>query len=126
MNVEAYNSFCTVGSDHRVVCAQIKLSLRTAKNARKVRYDWKQFSNSHQIQEKYTVTVKNRFQELIEEEDGNGVRYEKFVEANRLAMEECVPLKPKKNTVRTSSDPRVIEARGKAGEAHNKWNKDIF
>ena len=63
MNVEAYNSFCTVGSDHRVVCARIKLSLRTAKNARKVRYDWKQFSNSHQIQEKYTVTVKKRFQE---------------------------------------------------------------
>ena len=51
MNVEAYNSFCTVGSDHRVVCAKIRLSLRTAKHAKKVRYDWKQFSTSNQIQE---------------------------------------------------------------------------
>ena len=39
-NAEAYNTFCTVGSDHRVVCAEIKLSLPTSKQAKKIRYDW--------------------------------------------------------------------------------------
>lgn len=122
MNAEAYSSFCTVGSDHRVVCAKIRLSLRTAKHAKKVRHDWKRFSASPEIQEQYTVAVKNRFQVL--EDDGCGTSYENFVEANRQAMEECVPVKPKKNTVRTSTNPRVIDARAKADEAHDRWDTD--
>ena len=39
MNAEAYNSFSTVGSDHRIVCAKLKLSLRFSKHTRKTRYD---------------------------------------------------------------------------------------
>ena len=119
-NAEAYNSFCTVGSDHGVVCAKLRLSLRMTKHAKKVRYDWKRFSMSPAIQEKYTVAVRNRFQEL--EDEGNGASYENFVEANRQAMEEYVPSKPKRNTVRTSTNPRVTEARVKADEAHNRWD----
>ena len=79
----------TLGSDHRVVSAKICLSLRTAKQARKVRYDWKLFSSSSELQEQYTIAVKNRYQVLAE--DNNGTRYEKFVEANKQAMEECFP-----------------------------------
>ena len=66
------------------------------------------------------MAVKNRFQEL--EDEGNGASYENFVEANRQAMEEYVPSKPKRNTVRTSTNPRVMEARVKAEEAHNRWD----
>ena len=46
LNAEAYNSFCSVGSTHRVVCAKIQLSVRTAKQAKKIRYDWKRFAAS--------------------------------------------------------------------------------
>ena len=122
MNAEAYNSFCTVGSDHRVVCAKIRLSLRTAKHTKKVRHDWKLFSVSPEIQEQYTVTVKNKFQLL--EDKGRETSYVNFVEANRQAMEECIPAKPKRNTVRTSTNPRVIEARANADQAHDRWDLD--
>ena len=40
-NTEAYNTFSTIGSDHRVVSANVRLSLRVTKHAKKVRYDWK-------------------------------------------------------------------------------------
>ena len=61
------------------------------------------------------MIVKNRFQ-LLDEEAKSG--YSSFVEANRLAMEECVLTKPKKLTAHTSSDQRVVEAREKAEKAH--------
>ena len=122
LNAEAYSSFCSVGSDHRVVCAKIRLSLRTAKQAKKIRYDWKRFASSPDIQQVYTVEVSNRFQAL--EEDDNGTSYEKFVEANRQAMEECVPLKPKRKSVHTSTDPQVVAARERVEDAHGKWDAD--
>ncbi|CAJ1087270.1 Craniofacial development protein 2 [Xyrichtys novacula] len=122
LNAEAYNSFCSVGSDHRVVCAKIRLSLRTAKQPKKTRYDWKRFAVSPDIQHDYTVEVMNRFQVL--EEDDNGARYEKFVEANRQAMEDCVPLKPKRKSVHTSTNPQVVAARERVDDAHTKWDTD--
>ena len=122
MDAEAYNSFCTVGSDHRVVCAKIRLSLRTAKHTKIAKYDWKLFSVSPEIQDRYTVAVKNRFHVL--EESGDETSYVNFVEANRQAMDECVPTKPRKKTVSNSTNPRVVEARETAEEAHNKWDID--
>ena len=63
-NAEGYNTFSTVGSDHRVVCARIKLSLRTSKVAKKMKYNWQQFTTDSELQQKYTVAVKNRYQVL--------------------------------------------------------------
>ena len=123
-DAEAFNFFCSVGSDHRVVRAKIQLSLKTAKTERKVRYDWKRFASSPEIQQNYTVEVMNRYQALEAEDDDNGACYEKFVEANRQAMEECVPLKPKKKSVHTSTNPQVVAAREKADEAHSTWDQD--
>ena len=41
VNMEAYSTFSSVESDHRVVVADIKISLRRPKIApRKVKYDW--------------------------------------------------------------------------------------
>ena len=120
-NAEAYTS-STVVSDHRVVSARIQLSLRTAKTVRKVRFDWKKFSDSPDIQAAYTVAVKNRFQALAE--DDNGTSYEKFIEANKKAMEDVVPQREKRKTAYTSTNPCVVEAREKADEAHQKWESD--
>ena len=40
-NVEVYSSFTSIGSDHRIVTAKIKLSLRkTRETVRKNIYDW--------------------------------------------------------------------------------------
>ena len=118
-NAEAYNTFSTVGSDHRVVCAKIKLSLRISKAAKKIKYDWKQFSTDPDLQWKYTVAVKNRYHVLSDE--GNGVKYEKFVKANRQAMEECLPKKTKARKSLRSSNAQVVSARQKAQAAQSLY-----
>ena len=57
-NAEAYDTFITVGCDHNVVCAKIKLSLRTSKAVRKTKYDWQQLSTDSELQRNYTVLSK--------------------------------------------------------------------
>ena len=58
MNAEAYNCFSSLGSDHRVLTAKIKLSLRTAASTpRKIRYDWSVLMD-HNLQELYTINNK--------------------------------------------------------------------
>ncbi|ELT94673.1 hypothetical protein CAPTEDRAFT_208902, partial [Capitella teleta] len=110
LNAEPYHTFCTVGSDHRVVSMRVRLSLRVPKPIHKVRYDWKLFSASDELQKQYTVEVKNRFEVLEIEEDANE-RYQSFVEANRQAMESCVPEKEKKKCKSFLRHPEIVRAR---------------
>ena len=61
-NVETYNSFSNIGSDHRIVTAEIRLSLR--KNLEKLKskkYDWEIFKNNPTLQQAYSVEVINEF-----------------------------------------------------------------
>jgi len=58
------------------------------------------------------------------EEDDSETKYEKFVQANRQAMEECVPRRSKKNAIPISTDQRVAETRRVAGVAHHIWDTD--
>ena len=47
-NVEAYNTFCSLGGDHRLVSAKIHLSLRKSKSPpKKVQYDWTTLSDQY-------------------------------------------------------------------------------
>ena len=39
-------------------------------------------------------------------------------------MKECVPLRPKRKSVRTSANPQVVAARRKAEEAHETWDRE--
>lgn len=121
-NSEAYNTFNTVGSDHRVVSAKVKMSLRTSKHNKKVRFDWQQLTKSSEMQERYTVTVRNRYQVL--ESDDNGTRYEKFVEANKEAMKECLPERRRRKTALRSSEPSVVAARHEAEKAQLQMEAD--
>lgn len=110
LNAEPYHTFCTVGSDHRVVSMRVRLSLRVPKPSHRTRYDWKLFSASHELQEQYTVEVRNRFGVLGGGEDANG-KYQRFVEANRRAMEACVPVKERKKRVSFLKHPEIVRAR---------------
>ena len=118
-NTEAFNSFNTVGSDHRVVSSKLKLSLRVPRKTKKISYDWKLFSKSTELQHQYTIAVKNKYQVL--EVDSNDERFCKFVDANKSTMEESVPKKSRKKPVLRSSDPTVVEARKEAEKAHMEW-----
>ena len=63
MNCEAYSSFEGVSTDHRIVTAKIRLSLR--KNAKRTattkHYDWA-LLNNRDIRDKYVLELRNRFE----------------------------------------------------------------
>ena len=108
-NSEAYNSFKTIGSDHRVVSSKLRLSLRVPlrvpRKTKKIIYDWKLFTQSFELQQHYTITVKNTYHVL--EDDGNNLSFSNFVTANKEGMEECLPKRSRKKQVLRSSDPDI-------------------
>ena len=71
MNCEAYSSFEGLSSDHRIVTAKIRLSLR--KNATRTAttkyYDWA-LLNNRDIRDKYVVELRNRFETLQKKKKG--------------------------------------------------------
>ena len=67
MNYEAYSSFEGMSSDHRIVTAKIRLSLRknATRTATTKHYDWA-LLNSRDVKEKYVLELRNRFETLQE------------------------------------------------------------
>ena len=67
LNCEAYSSFEGGSTDHRIVTAKIRLSLR--KNAKRTattkHYDWALLNNKD-IRDKYVLELRNRFETLQE------------------------------------------------------------
>ena len=98
MNCEAYSTFEGVSSDHQIVTAKIRLSLR--KNATRTvttrRYDWA-LLNNRDIRDKYALELRNRFETLQEktEKVTPNDEYENFVEAHLEAASKCIPTKPR-------------------------------
>ena len=98
MNCEAYSSFESVSSDHRIVTAKVQLSLR--KNATRTpttkHYD-RALLNNRDIRDKYALELRNRFETLQEktEKGTTNDEYENFVEAHLEAASKCIPTKPR-------------------------------
>ena len=84
LNCEADSSFEGMSSDHRIITAKIRLSLRkngksTTKTAH---YDWSMINN-RDISDKYTITLRNKFnalQKILKTLNSND-EYETFVNA---------------------------------------------
>ncbi len=68
LNCEAYSTFTNVGSDHRVVSARIRLSLKANCKSppKRVIYKWNEFSRDKDLQES-SIEVRNRFSALTED-----------------------------------------------------------
>jgi hypothetical protein len=110
----AYNSFASLGSDHRIVTAKIRLSLRASGKTppRKIKYDWRKLAQDDELQDRYSVHVRNRFSTLREScEDKPTAVYDCFIQANREATEELIPRAPKLPKEALWNDPRIEEAR---------------
>ena len=123
-NVEAYSSFASTGSDHRIVIARLKLSLRKCKTPpRGKKYDWKVL-NDNNLQDRYTVLVRNRYAQLSCEDDTVTESYQHFMQANNEAADELIPVKQKIKRIRASKDPGVIEAREKANVAFQQYQEN--
>ena len=67
----------------------------------------KLFSQTSELQQQYTVAVKDSYQVL---EEDNNESFNTFVASNIKAREEIVPEKGRKKTAIRSSNPAVIEA----------------
>ena len=96
MNCEAYSSFKGVSSDHRIVTAKIRLSLRenAKRTATTKHYDWA-LLNNRDIRDKYVLELRNRFETLQEktEKSTPNDEYENFVNAHLEAAAKCIPTK---------------------------------
>ena len=98
MNCKAYSSFEGVSTDHLIVTAKIRLSLR--KNAKRTattkHYDWA-LLNNRDIRDKYILELRNRFEKLQEkmEKSTPNDEYENFVNAHLEAAAKCIPTKLK-------------------------------
>ena len=98
MNCEAYFSFEGVSSDHRIVTAKIRLSLRknATRTATTKHYDW-MLLNNRDIRDKYVLELRKRF-EILQEKTEKGTpndEYENFVNAHLEAESKCIPTKPR-------------------------------
>ena len=98
LNCEAYSSFEGVSTDHRIVTAKIRLSLR--KNAKRTattkHYDWALLNNKD-VRDKYVLDLRNRFETLQEktEKSTPNDEYENFVNAHLEAAAKYIPTKIK-------------------------------
>ena len=79
-NAEAYNSFASIGSDHRVVTACIRLSLRADSRAtpKKVKYDWSKPATDPDVQDRYTLEIKKRYSILAENSVASATKVQLF------------------------------------------------
>ena len=96
LNCEAYSSPEGVSSDHRIITTNIRLSLRrnAGRATTTVPYDWS-LLNNRDIRDKYTLTLRNKFDALqeISKTPTPNDEYENFVNAHIEAAAECIPTK---------------------------------
>ena len=80
-NCRAYNTI-NIDSDHRIVCANFRLSLRTKKLAKnkRLKYNWELLADETKINE-FDIELRNRFEILREKQTEEQVDYDLFVES---------------------------------------------
>ena len=113
-DVETYNSLSSLGSDHRVVVATIKLRLRAnLKQSRKARYYWTALSQETDLQARYGVEIRNRYECLKKEGDQSDIstQYNCLVKANSETATKLLPKKKRDKKLLASEDRRVSAAR---------------
>ena len=68
-NTETYSSFESVGSDHRIVTMEVRLSLRVTKPPTpKKWYDWKLLRHDEKFRSSFKIELRNRYKQLYQED----------------------------------------------------------
>ena len=128
MNCEAYSSFEDMSSDHRIVPAKLRLSLR--KNATRTAttklFDWA-FLNNRDIRDKCVLELRNRFETLQgkTEKSTQNDEYENFVESHLEAASICIPTKPRTKYRVPWETLAVREKRGLVKTAPKSYRKNL-
>ena len=124
-DIEACNTYSSMGSDHRALRAKVKISLRTCEAPQQsIKYDWSALRSDKSLQELFSVTVENGYAELYDEAQNATEKYENLIQSNEEAAEKLIPKRKKKRKKKTSDDPRIVETRQKVQEAFAKYQKD--
>ena len=112
-NCEAYNTLISLGSEHRIVVANVTLSLRASKQIakRKPKYVWSDLRVQYKLQEMYAVEVRKKFNSQGLDEETMLERYERLVKAINVTAVGCMRQAPKLKMKLNSQDPRIINAR---------------
>ncbi|PIK57531.1 hypothetical protein BSL78_05595 [Apostichopus japonicus] len=98
-NIEAYSSFGSVGSDHRILTCRIVLSLRAPKQSTQKRtvLVWKVLRTDAELQKKFTIAVKNRYSVLSTNAADPCEEYSYLVQANKEVVPKTTPKKEAQN-----------------------------
>ena len=82
-------------------------------------YIWSDLATDENIQARYAVEVKNRFQALKNEVlDQSALDYDTFVQSSAEAAERCLRKVPRQKKKVKCLDPRVEKVREEVEEAH--------
>ena len=123
LNSEAYSSFASVGSDHRIVTAKVRLSLRVTKAPTpEKRYDWRQLRYNQAVRDKFSIELRNRFNELHDESSSATSQYDAFVKAKDHAATVALPLLPKCRQRKHANYPSIVEKRKHVDQLTHKYN----
>ena len=122
LNSEAYSTFASVGSDHRIITARIRLSLRSTKPAsNKKRYDWSLLRHDGDLQSRFRVELRNRYSALYAEDSNISEQYGALVQANEHAAEATLPLVKRSKQERFANNPNIIEARKRVEKLNHSY-----
>ena len=117
---QAYNTFSTIGTDHRIVAAKIKLSLRTNKSvSQRTNYLWSALKEKD-LKDLYTVTIRNTYESLCMDNETISETYANLVRVNEETAEELLPKKKRKRE-KVSDDPRVVKVRKETQSASERY-----
>ena len=114
----SFSSFSSIGSDHRIVSATIKLSLRSSKRSKPhpmKTFDWRKVAQDKDLSHQFAVEVKNRFELLYEEinQDNVDESYTTLSKLTQEVAEELLPKKAKRSKHQPSISAGVEQARDK-------------
>ena len=112
MNSDCYSSFASIGSDHRIVTAKLRLSLRRkATPQQKKQFNWKSLRCDPGIREQFSLELNNKFEELYNESSTITEQYEAFIKAQDHAAKTTLPTILKSKALRNAHHPSIIAAR---------------
>ena len=122
-NCGAYNSFVSVASDHRIVTAKIRLSLRANKKKRNnnIPYDWSTLKDDSDLRNTFIIRVNNRFTALQDKSQTRNAdtTYSNFETAIKETAFDTIPLKPKIKKHTPWENREIYEKREQLHKAAN-------
>jgi len=121
VDCEPYNTFHSVGSDHQIVTARIRLSFRSnVKSQRSQQHDWSKLLTDNDVRLAYTVEVNNRFEVLQAADESSTAESvsTNIIRAHEYAAKRHVPSRQRRRRRVPWVDQIVLEKRTQLKDAH--------